>query len=280
MRITSSGNVGIGTSSPNVRLDVGYVAGAVAFRVERDANNRLDFYQGGGVSYIDSSAASSQLAFATVGTERMRITSGGNVGIGTTIPTDILHLNRSGAGVYNAIHYTNPNSTADFYVGIGGSATANTSLQNNAYLYNVAASAIVIATSDIERMRISSNGYVGIGTTAPGTNFHVEGPSVAYGQLRIKSTSNSSGESSIHYGRTGQNLEQGWTIGQGVAGIGDSFGFYTGGSSRFNITTSGNVLIGTSTSGSSKLRLVGLPTSAVGLSSGDVYNMAGVLMIA
>ena len=42
----------------------------------------------------------------------------------------------------------------------------------------------------------------------------------------------------------------------------------------------GNVLIGTTTSGASKLRIVGLPTSAVGLSSGDVYNLSGVLMIA
>jgi hypothetical protein len=44
-------------------------------------------------------------------------------------------------------------------------------------------------------------------------------------------------------------------------------------------TTSGNVLIGTATSGSSKLRIVGLPTSAAGLSSGDVWNNAGVLNI-
>jgi hypothetical protein len=42
----------------------------------------------------------------------------------------------------------------------------------------------------------------------------------------------------------------------------------------------GNVLIGTTTGGASKLRIVGLPTSAVGLSSGDVYNLAGTLMIA
>ena len=42
----------------------------------------------------------------------------------------------------------------------------------------------------------------------------------------------------------------------------------------------GNVLIGTTTSGASKLRIVGLPTSAAGLSSGDVYNLSGVLMIA
>jgi hypothetical protein len=42
----------------------------------------------------------------------------------------------------------------------------------------------------------------------------------------------------------------------------------------------GNVLIGTSTNGASKLRISGLPTSAAGLSSGDVYNLSGVLMIA
>jgi hypothetical protein len=44
-------------------------------------------------------------------------------------------------------------------------------------------------------------------------------------------------------------------------------------------TSSGNVLIGTATSGASKLRIVGLPTSAAGLSSGDVYSNLGVLTI-
>jgi hypothetical protein len=44
-------------------------------------------------------------------------------------------------------------------------------------------------------------------------------------------------------------------------------------------TTSGNLLIGTATSGASKLRIVGLPTSAAGLSSGDVYSNLGVLTI-
>jgi len=49
---------------------------------------------------------------------------------------------------------------------------------------------------------------------------------------------------------------------------------------RMRITSGGNVLIGTATNGSSKLRISGLPTSSAGLSSGDVYNLAGVLMIA
>ena len=41
----------------------------------------------------------------------------------------------------------------------------------------------------------------------------------------------------------------------------------------------GNVLIGTSTNGSSKLRIVGLPTSATGLSAGDIWNDGGTLKI-
>jgi hypothetical protein len=84
-----------------------------------------------------------------------------------------------------------------------------------------------------------------------------------------------------------------WVFGQVSAGWGvaDSFGIgyrannspnSFGGwpSNYFAITTGGNVLIGTATNGASKLRIVGLPTSAAGLSSGDVYNLSGVLMIA
>jgi hypothetical protein len=43
--------------------------------------------------------------------------------------------------------------------------------------------------------------------------------------------------------------------------------------------SSGNVIIGTASNGGSKLRIVGLPTSAVGLSTGDVYSNAGILTI-
>jgi hypothetical protein len=89
----------------------------------------------------------------------------GSIGIGTSSPTDTLHLERSGATVYNSTRYTNPNSTANFYVGVGGSSAPNGNLQNNAYIYNAGNSAIVMATNDIERMRITSTGSIGIGTS-------------------------------------------------------------------------------------------------------------------
>jgi len=101
-----------------------------------------------------------------------------------------------------------------------------------------------------------NTGNVGIGTITPATRFHVESASVSYGQLRFLNTS-SSGETSINIGRTNQTLEQRWTIGQGVAGIGDSFGFYTGGSSRVNLQTNGNFLIGTTSDNGQKLQVSG-----------------------
>ena len=55
--------------------------------------------------------------------------------------------------------------------------------------------------------------------------------------------------------------------------------FETNGAERMRITSTGNVLIGTTTNGASKLRLVGLPTSAAGLSAGDIWNDAGTLKI-
>jgi hypothetical protein len=64
------------------------------------------------------------------------------------------------------------------------------------------------------------------------------------------------------------------TTGTGAANSAVTF------TSAMNITNSGNVLIGTLTSGASKLRIVGLPTSSAGLSSGDVWNDGGTLKIA
>ena len=70
----------------------------------------------------------------------------------------------------------------------------------------------------------------------------------------------------------------------GIKGNTNNFSIasYDGGASateRLVITNTGNVLIGTATNGASKLRVVGLPTSPVGLSSGDVWNNLGILTI-
>jgi hypothetical protein len=43
----------------------------------------------------------------------------------------------------------------------------------------------------------------------------------------------------MNIGRTDQSIDARWTIGQGTAGVGDTFGMYSNGANRFTLTTGG-----------------------------------------
>jgi hypothetical protein len=153
--------------------------------------------------------------------------------------------------------------------------------------------ATVAQNSDVlnTRMTINSTGNVGIGVTPSGwatigntralqlgtiSSFYeaFEGTNIGNNTFYDGSADRylTTGRTSSYLQFNGEHIWYNATSGT----AGNSFTWVE----RMRITSGGNVLIGTSTSGSSKLRLVGLPTSAVGLSSGDVYNLSGVLMIA
>jgi len=96
MRIDSSGNVGIGTTSPNS------YSNQTVLTINGTTYGRLDLESGGTLrSSLFSQAANTTLAVSTgffsidVGSERLRIDTSGNVGIGTTTP--YARLNSYGA---------------------------------------------------------------------------------------------------------------------------------------------------------------------------------------
>jgi hypothetical protein len=132
---------------------------------------------------LNANAADGNIVFATTATNntepttRMTILSSGNVGIGVTNPITNLHIKGSTTSVIYAVGASNA-YRAEYQVEAAGQFTgsfvANPSASSSyggigTSLVGITTSstAFVIATSEVERMRITSIGRVGIGMTAP-----------------------------------------------------------------------------------------------------------------
>jgi hypothetical protein len=126
-------------------------------------------------------------------TQAMTLDASGNLGVGQTTPASGVRLDvkDDGAAVYARIRITNANSTGVVNLGVGGSGVAAGALQNNAYLWNTANSALSFGTNDTERARITSDGYLLVGTTAKiaNTDAPIQGYSTGGSTLITQQTS-------------------------------------------------------------------------------------------
>ena len=179
MRIASSGNVGIGTSSPDALLhtsvsfgtsaifgatNTGYGSSNEVIIVGgSDTNSGLQLKQNGvtnsagALSYIYNQNNAAML-FGTNNTERMRIDSSGNVGIGTDSPSYSIHTKSSSGGV-GLIESTSSNS--DLYFKDSGTT------YNYSNGIGSVGNALRFRSGDgSEAMRIDSSGNVLVGKTS------------------------------------------------------------------------------------------------------------------
>jgi len=124
--IDSSENVGIGTSSPSANLDVAS-SNATIHLTDTDDTTYAEIRNNGGTFTIASdegaAATNSSINFRVDATERMRIDSSGNVGIGNTNPTHNLHV--TDTGTPNVVIETTALSGADAKLRIRGSRTTS-----------------------------------------------------------------------------------------------------------------------------------------------------------
>jgi len=227
-------------------------------------------------------------------TEKLRIAAGGNVGIGTNSPEELLELSSSNTTGGQFLMESTGSSTGN-YAGMrfkiaGGSdggyekagifAVRGSGGYNDLSLVfatNTAATTANVTTSD-ERMRITSGGNVGIGTSSPATldsggiNLQIKDRSALFQLAAVNSTYLSN---NIYYDGTWKRITSGY--GAMIRLLNDSNGisFYTTGTGSANssvtfteaitIKNDGNVGIGSSN-----------PTYKLQVSTGASGNIANI----
>ncbi len=117
------------------------------------------------------------LDIRTNSSSKMRITSGGSVGIGTSSPTtklDVLSVGADAINIGAGNDFSGLRLTSD-----AGTWAIRTSTADALFFYDV--------SSGAERMRITSGGNVGIGTTSPGSKLSAQSAASVFSKFKKSS---------------------------------------------------------------------------------------------
>ncbi len=233
MRIAANGYVGIGTNAPDSKLHVAGTGGEGFVTVSDNTQATIRLSMSGGaqsdftmtdLATILRTNAGQPLLFSTNATERMRIDTSGNVGIGTTAPATKFVVSNSGAA---GIEFDPATGIIQTY---NRATTAYTDLVTSGLQQR-----FFSGSSPAERMRIDSSGNVGIGTTAP-----------AY-KLDVSATGNISGRVKTSGALNAFYMEDAGTTAGAlyIGSVGNDWRVVTGSNERMRIDASGNVQVGT-----------------------------------
>lgn len=271
----TDGKVGIGTTSPGAsKLTVsdgvaGYSTANILLQVKRNATNSNDDTSKASILLGNNSNAF-QIAYGGTtdrlrfinggGTEQLTLLNGGNVGVGTDSPSAKLTIdlgdsssapttfttsnsylqlgttsyNTAGAVYSIGFGYTGGSTNSPAYIGLKQTGTGNATKGDLVFLTRD-------STNDIaptERLRISSNGKVGIGTTTMHQDLNLISSSTSQSLINI-GTSNSS-----RFLNVGVSGSAGYIMMENAAAL----NIGTGGVTRLFISSGGEYSFGTPSS--------------------------------
>ena len=174
----TNNRVGIGTAAPGAKLSIA----------------EQTYIDGGFIRFLSNASsqtgtamwrpATDTLAFNTTSTERMRIDSSGNVGIGTTSPSGKLNIQGSDSQLLNLVQDSGDLAIRLNDAGVG---SAYIKVRDNT------GGSLSFDTGGSERMRITSAGLVGIGTSSAAATLHVAVDDPQFRLQRTGSYSTSAG---------------------------------------------------------------------------------------
>jgi hypothetical protein len=264
MRLTSTG-LGIGTSSPSYKLDVrgtndqyiqiltsstgGYAAG---LRMKSTGSGEYGVFSDSSLRFYDFTASAT----------RLTIDSSGNLGLGVTPSAwsspDFRGLQvGSGIAVYGrgsgdadrggmAANAYNDGSWK--YIATGNATRAEQSDGSHAW-YTAASGTAGNAITFTQAMTLDASGQLGIGTTSPAFKLDVDKGSSGF-VARFKGGTRSAyvySDNDAVYFTSDTSVATAF----GLNEVNDYLNFYTGNAERARIDSSGNLLVGTSSTSAS-----------------------------
>ena len=274
--------MGIGVAAPAYELDVVGNArlnpsSSPVLRLSENGTLRSLITASSTLGFSIEASGDKPIVLQTNGAERMRVNATG-VGIGTTAPSQLLDVSSTGgplaafssSATEGGYVQWNRSGTAKGYIGVGGSIITSGGADN----FSIRATSSLLFSSGgaSERMRITSTGLVGIGTTAPAGILNVKGT----GGDAMPATSGSTQSAGLI-----TRLQQGGGIGSvmdigGNGGSGSWIQVTEGGDLSTNYKlllnpNGGNVGIGL-TAPEAKLHVIG---AASGLNDGTIALFEG-----
>ena len=179
--ITSGENVGIGASSPNYPLTIHSTGDGIKFEISDtvDANYRI---QVSGNDILTGPSTASDLIFQNGNTERMRIDSSGNIGVGTSSPSQRLHVDGGSSLIKSSYDANGTTNVYQYFATRASGNWRNSTIGNtgNALVFGTGGTGTT-HTNATERARIDSSGNFMVGQTS--VNYNAAGSSMSSGGL-------------------------------------------------------------------------------------------------